>query len=381
MIGDYLDIYTYKYLLDLALSRVPDNLDKREGSIIYDALAPACYELAEFYMRQKQILTDTYATTSSGQYLDLRVAEQGISRYAATYAKRRGIFVDNEGKPAYIALGARFSTIDSSNTVNFYVESVYEEEGEVVPGSYILVCEDLGTIGNGYIGPIIPISNISNLATATLGTVLVPARDEETDEELRERYFQRVNESAFGGNVTQYIQEIKDIEGVGAVQVYPVWNGGGTVKCSVIDANYSAISSEFVSAIQEEIDPTQDGSGLGTAPIGHIVTITTPTALPIRIGAKITVASGYNLTQLQESIENAIDKYLLDIRQNWANGDELNQYSSSVYVARITAAILGVVGVSNVTNVTINNSATDLLLLQDANVQQLPVLGEVKLSE
>ena len=42
MIGDKLEQYTYKYLMSQALSFVDDSLDKREGSIIYDALAPFC---------------------------------------------------------------------------------------------------------------------------------------------------------------------------------------------------------------------------------------------------------------------------------------------------------------------------------------------------
>ena len=56
MIGDYLEKYTFEYLIDSALSRVSDSIDKREGSIIYDALAPACYELAEVYMQLRSIL-------------------------------------------------------------------------------------------------------------------------------------------------------------------------------------------------------------------------------------------------------------------------------------------------------------------------------------
>ena len=78
MIGDYLDKYTFKYLMELALDNVPDSLDKREGSIIYDALAPACYELAEYYMELKKTLENTFAETASNEYLDLRAAEQEL---------------------------------------------------------------------------------------------------------------------------------------------------------------------------------------------------------------------------------------------------------------------------------------------------------------
>ena len=56
MIYTYLDKYTYEYLIAQALSKVPENLDKREGSIIYDSLAPACYELSEFYMELKKYI-------------------------------------------------------------------------------------------------------------------------------------------------------------------------------------------------------------------------------------------------------------------------------------------------------------------------------------
>ena len=36
---------TYESILERMLEKVPDNMDKREGSIIYDALAPAAVEL------------------------------------------------------------------------------------------------------------------------------------------------------------------------------------------------------------------------------------------------------------------------------------------------------------------------------------------------
>ena len=38
---------TYEHILQGMLNRVPDDIDKREGSVIYDALAPAAYFLAD----------------------------------------------------------------------------------------------------------------------------------------------------------------------------------------------------------------------------------------------------------------------------------------------------------------------------------------------
>lgn len=41
MIGRYSDEMTFDYIMNRMLESVPDTVDKREGSIIYDALAPA----------------------------------------------------------------------------------------------------------------------------------------------------------------------------------------------------------------------------------------------------------------------------------------------------------------------------------------------------
>ena len=42
---------TYEDILQRMLDRVPDSMDKREGSIIYDALAPAAVELQLMYIQ------------------------------------------------------------------------------------------------------------------------------------------------------------------------------------------------------------------------------------------------------------------------------------------------------------------------------------------
>ena len=41
---------TYDNILDSLLSKVPADIDKREGSIIYDALAPVAAELTQAYI-------------------------------------------------------------------------------------------------------------------------------------------------------------------------------------------------------------------------------------------------------------------------------------------------------------------------------------------
>ena len=385
MIGDYLEVYTFDYLMEQALSQVPNTVDKRQGSIIYDALAPACYRLADFYNTLRNIYRDTFAETATGESLDLKVAEQGITRYPATFAIKKGYFASANEEPMAIPLGARFSTISDINPITYVVTAAYAEDGVVQPGYYQLKCEVAGVSGNEYSGTLTNITYVQGLAAATMLDLINPARDEETDEELRTRYFKMVNQKAFGGNIAQYDQELKEISGVGDVQIYPVWNGGGTVKLSIVDSEYNKCSNEFVNIVQNLIDPENStgvaGTGLGIAPIGHQVTVVTPTEYTANISATIVLMSGMSIGQVSTPIENAIEAYFGTLRKNWGVSDEYNDYSLGIYISRITAAILTVPGVANVTNVQINGSAVDVALTENSTTQQLPIVGTVTINE
>lgn len=381
MIGDYLQQYTFEYLMEQALSRVPDTIDKREGSIIYDALAPACYELTEYYMRLKNILKDTFAETANEEYLDLRVAEQGIERFPATAAVKKGMFETESGAPLEVEIGSRFSTISETETLNYVVTAPYEIDGVVVPGSYQLTCETIGTVGNAYVGNLMPINYINGLSSAVMTDLIIPARDVETDDDLRARYFLALTDKPFGGNLAQYDEVLKNIEGVGEVQIYPVWDGGGTVKCSVIDASFNPITTDFINVIQNEIDPTPQGTGLGLAPIGHIVTVVTPEELTINIETNILLMARYTKAQVEQPIKDALEEYMLSLRRQWGIPNDFNEHLLEVYISRINAAILNVAGIANVTDTTINGLPQDLTLIQTAALQELPILGQVILNE
>ena len=381
MIGDYLEKYTFEYLIDSALSRVSDSIDKREGSIIYDALAPACYELAEVYMQLRSILKDTFAETATDNYLDLRVAEQGIERYQATYATKKAIFKTEANAPVTIEIGSRFSTVSDVASLTYVVTDNYYENNDVVEGSYKLTCETVGSIGNIYVGNLIPVDYVADLGSAIMTDLLVPARDVETDDELRSRYFISWRTKSFGGNVAQYDEMLKDIEGVGEAQIYSAWNGGGTVKASVIDAQLNPISQPFIDAIQNLVDPAPEGTGVGLAPIGHTVTITTPSTVTVDIETTVTLVSGVELSQVEQPIKDALEAYMHELRANWGVANEYNVHELAVYISKVNATIIVVPGVANVTGTLINNINNDLVLTQTAAIQELPILGEVVLNE
>jgi uncharacterized phage protein gp47/JayE len=385
VLSEYLQKYTYEYILTEALSKVPDNVDKREGSIIRDALSPCCYEAAKHILYLADIIEQTYIETANGLWLDGRVIEGGITRDPATYAKKLGVFKTQLDEPCQISIGQSFSTVGDT-ILNYTAVQVYaNEDGDVVPGSYIMQCNTVGSVGNSYIGRIVPNDYIEKLASAEITTLLYPGEEEESDDSLRERFLANLMKTAFGGNIAQYRQWAKKIPGIGGVQVYPVWAGGGTVKLSIIDTDYNSCSSEFCQTILEKFDPENSGGetglGLGIAPIGHKVTVSTPLPRTINVSGKITLLPGYKLETLLPQIKLALEEYLLSLRQAWENSDDENNYSVIVYLGRINFAILNVKGVSSAYELQLNGTDTDIRLTETSSLQEIPVLGTVSLDE
>ena len=65
---------TFEAILERMLNRIPDSLDKREGSVIYDAIAPAALEIAQTYADMDSIIDETFADTASRDMLIRREA-------------------------------------------------------------------------------------------------------------------------------------------------------------------------------------------------------------------------------------------------------------------------------------------------------------------
>lgn len=363
---------TYQNILQTMLGQVSSAYDKRDGSPIQTALGPAAFVLEGFYLSLNQVQQQAFIQTASGTSLDYLGVIAGLTRDQASAAVRLGVFNTT------VPLGARFSTINGENSINFYVSAATSTQYQ-----YELTAETPGSIGNDYTGAILPITAIPGLTSAQITDILIPGDDEETDAAFQARIITALNDRPFGGNIASYRENILAIDGVGAVQVYPTWNGGGTVKCSVLGADFLPASSELVESVQAAIDPPTQGLGLGLAPIGAQVTITAPTSVSINVSATVTLATGYSVGQVQPLIESALESYLLSVRQDWATNTSSSGvvYAADVYLSRCTAAIVSVAGVVNATDVELNGAANDIILTQSGATQQVPVLGTVSLSE
>lgn len=368
---------TYRNILQEQLDTIPNDIDKREGSVTMTALGPESYALAEVYNNLHYYQLQGYLLTASGEALDMLAAAVPAYRKQATYATRKGIFDTN------IPLESRFMAPNGANSV------IFRAILQMGAGVYQMAAETAGQIGNEYSGPIIPITYISGLSSAVLADILIPGTNTEDDESFRARALDLLNAKPFGGNVADYRKNILEMDGVGAVEVFPVWNGGGTVCCSILDGNYNPATSELVQLVQNIVNPflTPDdfeGSplGTGTAPIGARATITTPSPYTVNIVANITLSAGFTLGQVQQPVAETLEAYFLSVRRIWDNPvDPINvKYASYIYISQVSAAILQTQGIVNVTGIKLNGQSGDITLNQTGHVQNLPILGSVDLN-
>lgn len=371
---------TYQAILAAMLDRIPNTYDKRDTSPIQTALGPAGYQIEGVYIALELMQKQAFIGTATGEDLEALAAIGGVSRLAATPAVRLGVF------NIAVNIGDRFSTINGSNSINFVVTAATAD-----PLEWWLTAETPGSIGNQYTGNILPINTIPGLTSARITSIIISGSDAETDDELRDRLVLALIDRPFAGNIAayrKYLLEMTEAGGqqikIGGVQVYPTWDGGGTVKCSVVDANDMPFTDALVIAkIQAEIDPANNaGTGVGMAPIGAEVSISTPTAQTINVSATVSHSAGSTIEAITTAATTAIESYLAEVRSEWGVADSSGLiYTSNVYIARVTAAILGVTGVTNVTTVKLNNTVSDISLTENATTQQVPVLGTVTLTE
>lgn len=330
---------TYENILESLLKNVPSDVDKREGSIIFDTLSPATLELAQMYIQLDIVLNNAFADTAEREYLILRAKERGIVPYEATRAILK-MEVTYSGNEENVKAGDRFN-------LNGLTYTVIEQDA---PGEWKVKCETAGAAGNRQFGDLLPLQTVKDLTTARLTGLLIPGEDLEDTEDFRKRYFDSINSDAFGGNRADYIAKIKAIDGIGQVKVYRAPEGGGTVRVVITNSENKKPSAELIDKVKGILDPAEyEGLGYGIAPIGHEVEVERVSSVDVEITAEWQTESGkdVDIGLVTEAIENYFD----EVNSKWEERNSL-----TIYAAHIIARLLDIDGIVDVTSVTLNNS-------------------------
>ena len=243
-------------ILSRLLSDISDEFDKDVGSFFYDVTKPTSEEFETAYARLEEILKNGFALTATGEYLDCKAAEQGITRKSGVASQVKVTITGTPG--SVISVGDK---VASDSLIFSAIENV--EIGESGTADVTVICDTVGTVGN------IPQGAINRFPVTLSGIVSVTNKEsatggfnEETDDELRDRYFEKVSLPATSGSKYHYEQWAKEISGVGDAKCLPLWNGNGTVKVIIINSEKGVPSEELISEVANHIEEKQtDRSG------------------------------------------------------------------------------------------------------------------------
>lgn len=341
---------TYEDIKQRMLDNINSDIDKREGSFTQNMISPISEELAKIYLEQRDLVNMAFVRNGFFNYLDDKCWEYGVERKIGTSAVGEVTFEGEDG------------TIISNGTAIYNNDLYYVvlNDADISNGKADLVVEayEMGKKYNVLKNTEFVLKeNIQGVNKVYAKEDFKGGTDTETDEELRDRYFNTIKKSYTSGNVAHYETWTLEVNGVGSCKVYPLKNGNGTVEIVITNSDMLGASSELIESVKANIEEKR--------PIGANVSVVSATEKAINITANITLSVGYELMEVKQLFEEKLKEYL----------KEISFKSSYVSTAKLGNLLLDIDGVYDYTDFKVNNAINNVPL-EDTEV---PKVGTISL--
>lgn len=364
---------TYENIMKECLAAAPDDIDLRQGSIFYDAVASAALKIAQFYADISTAFDLVFLTTAVDEYLDRKGVEYGIFRLPAIPAVYEYIWSGAVPPP----LGSRF-----------FAEGIYFVLRQNDDKVCYLEAETPGTSGNNILPgtAAVPVENIVGLVSSTFGALVIPGTDAESDDNYRERIQEKIAGPAENGNRQHYKTWCESVPGVGRARIIPLFAGENTVMGIIIGTDGTPAVKAIVDQVQTYVDPITlgdtvvvdgetivvgDGLGDGVANIGAHFVAVSPAAVPINISFNAELKSGATVEQVIADTKVAMTTYLKDLALETPEAQ-----SVIVRMSAVSSILYSLPGLLDYTALTLNGEMANIELSD----KQIAVLGEVSVN-
>lgn len=344
----------FSAMVTATLARQDATLDKREGSVLYDFASLTDYNITSFAIEIADLFEQMFLTSSTGTYLEQHAARSNVERHKASACTRKAYFYSTDDLETIvyptIPLESSWSgQLSDGSSVSW----LYKERVDDTIDYEVFECQVTGSIAN---------DEEITLTSTTYGTYtvvlqlipLVYGEDDEDDDALILRTQTVEKTPAYGGNRTDYKEKVEAIEGVGGVQIYPAWAGGGTVLLSLCTPEESdpEVSTYLTNSVKELVDPVDAaGEGVGYAPIGHTVTVQSVTSETVSFAITgVAIARSYQQTNVVAAIKDALTAAFTErFHDQWSTYDSVSfDYNDGLALNEIEYIIMSVAGVKNV---------------------------------
>ena len=340
------------------LDQIDDGYQKTVGYPTYDLTKAFAMVMAPLYLALSDTADKLDVEQLEGNELTRFVKQRkGVKRKEATYATG---LLDVTGS-GQVKAGDLFET---AGGIQFSADTTTDI---VSSGSIAVTSTIAGAAGNVGAGAITMMpKTIQGITACNNPEPTSGGYASETDDSLRERYYEALQRPPTSGNKYHYIAWAKEVSGVGDAKVYPLWDGDNTVQIVIIDDNKQPADNKLIASVQQHIDPDSAGTGDGEAPIGAHCTVTSAAANSIAVSVTVKLLAGYDAEVVRKSITDAITAYLQSIafKQDY------------VSYGKIAGAINDSEGVEDYGNLLVNNGNANVAVTD----KEVAILGEVAIS-
>ena len=353
----------YDRVLARMLASVPEDMDKRESSIIYNLIAPVALALADVYLALDAAEDNTYPDTADREHL-LRLADMLGVGYNDGAAAQMSVRVepaetDIEGvgllwtpAPGNLTKPRRYTPVESL--------------GE---GLWTVLCDETGRDGTRNPGDaLLPETDVEGLESVKVTAILAYGADPEDTEEIRAGVTVGTGARAYAGNEAFWRGIAMETPGVIGVSVRPVTpqsaSDANVELLAATDDDGSAGSAQIIEAIQSAAD--------ARAPFHQKVRVGLFTPREIRLTYSYIVEDDYpyetaaEIAALQRALIDAQDDYL---REKLFTLTRTGTVTLRAY--ELQAALTRVEGIKYIRSLTLDGGAQVAVA-----VPQRPVLTE-----
>lgn len=343
------------------LDNLKNPLSKMEGTFNFDIAATFGITAEEVYKElefwEKQTFIDT---ATEDEYVDKHALMFGVKRRLGTKAK------------GTVKVTGKANSIIEENTIflnrdGIKYKSLRKEYLSPTGIAEIEIeCLSEGKIGNAAIGEIttFEIQN-SNIYSVINEKEIINGYDKEPNSVLVARAKEKATRPAHSGNIYDYEQWAKQVDGVGKVLVKPLWNGNGTVKVLVANYNNDIADSSLIQKVRDRIQ-RDDGR-----PIGADITVDSFTAKNINVNIQVILKAGFSISDVKEKIESLLKAIIKTGNATFVKGNK-----SILSINRLEKAILEIEGIND-NFVKVNNSNSNLEIAED----EILIVGTVVINE
>lgn len=273
------------------------------------------------YQHQTWLWRQIFPDTADSEGLELHAGDRGLTRKPATTAKGT---VSVTGTPGAVIAQATALRHLSGVMVTTLAEATLDATGRA---EVRVAARDAGSSANGLGGPVTFVSAPIGLdSSGILVEALVGGVNVESDAELLNRLLDLIRRPPAGGNRHDYKRWACEVPGVTTAFVYPLRRGLNTVDLVILSGE-GLPSEELIAAVQQHIDELRPVTATDCL-------IFAPTLVSVDVVARVKIAPGYALEQVQ-----------LEAQQQLAGVLNALEPGQTLYRSHLEAVVSGLPGV------------------------------------